>query len=209
MEQKLRKDRGFALNVERNCKIQTMTDQEIISSLIAHDPKVTAQFFFKDCRPLFISVIRRIFDKQIVDYDEIISELYILLMENDAKKLRSFKFESTLYLWLKAVAIRHCLLLKSKAKVIDDESQEPLNNSHRELSSAESSQARMDMETLLRQMKNQRYALVIRLLMIEDKTPEDVARQLCVTVDNLYNIKRRAIQALTEVALKDKKHYER
>ena len=45
--------------------------------------------------------------------------------------------------------------------------------------------------------------------MIEDKTPEDVARQLCVTVDNLYNIKRRAIQALTEVALKDKKHYER
>lgn len=32
------------------------------------------------------------------------------------------------------------------------------------------------METLLRQMKNQRYALVIRLLMIEDKTPEYVAR---------------------------------
>lgn len=45
--------------------------------------------------------------------------------------------------------------------------------------------------------------------MIEDRTPEEVARQLCVTVDNLYNIKRRAIQALTEVALKDKKHYER
>ena len=58
-------------------------------------------------------------------------------------------------------------------------------------------------------MKNQRYALVIRLLMIEDKTPEEVAQQLCVTVDNLYNIKRRAMQALTEVALKDKKHYER
>ena len=186
-----------------------MTDQEIISSLIARDPKVTSQFFFKDCRPLFISVIRRVFDKQIVNYDEIISEIYILLMENDAKKLRSFKFESTLYQWLKTIAIRHCLLLKSKVKVIDDKSQEPLNNSQRELSLAESSQVRMDMETLLRQMKNQRYALVIRLLMIEDNTPEDVARQLCVTVDNLYNIKRRAIQALTEVALKDKKHYER
>ena len=186
-----------------------MTDQEITSSLIAHDPKVTAQFFFKDCRPLFLSIIRRVFGTQIVDYDEIISELYILLMENDAKKLRSFKFESTLYQWLKTTAIRHCLLLKSKTKVIDDESQEPLNNSHRELSSAESSQARMDMETLLRLMKNQRYALVIRLLMIEDRTPEEVAQQLCVTVDNLYNIKRRAIQALIEVALKDKKHYER
>lgn len=186
-----------------------MTDQEIISSLIAHDPKVTAQFFFKDCRPLFLSVIRRVFGTQIVDNDEIISEIYILLMENDAKKLRSFKFESTLYQWLKTIAIRHCLLLKSKQRVIDDESQEPLNNSHREHSLVESSQARMDMETLLRQMKNQRYALVIRLLMIDGRTPEEVARQLCVSVGNLYNIKRRAIQALTEVAFKDKKHYER
>ena len=44
--------------------------------------------------------------------------------------------------------------------------------------------------------------------MIDDRTPEEVARQMCVTVDNLYNIKRRAIQALAEVALKDKKHYE-
>ena len=186
-----------------------MTDQEIISSLIAHDSKVTAQFFFKDCRPLFLSVIRRVFGTQMVDYDEIISEIYILLMENDAKKLRSFKFESTLYQWLKTIAIRHCLLLKNKAMVIDDESQEPLNNSHREHSLVESSQARMDMETLLRQMKNQRYALVIRLLMIDGRTPEEVALQLCVTVGNLYNIKRRALLALTEVAFKDKKHYER
>lgn len=189
-------------------KINNMTDREIVSFLIAREPKVTAQFFFKDCRPLLLSVIRRVFGTQIVDYDEIISEIYVLLMENDAKKLRSFKFESTLYQWLKTIAIRHCLQLKNKAKVIDNESQEPLVNSGREFSSTESSQARIDMETLLRQMKNQRYALVIRLLMINDRTPEEVARRLCVTVDNLYNIKRRAIQALAEVALKDKKHYE-
>lgn len=193
----------FSIEISNN-----MTDREIVSFLIAREPKVTAQFFFKDCRPLLLSVIRRVFGTQIVDYDEVISEIYILLMENDAKKLRSFKFESTLYQWLKTIAIRHCLQLKNKAKVIDNESQEPLINSGREFSSTESSQARIDMETLLRQMKNQRYALVIRLLMIDDRTPEEVARQLCVTVDNLYNIKRRAIQALAEVALKDKKHYE-
>lgn len=193
----------FSIEISNN-----MTDREIVSFLIAREPKVTAQFFFKDCRPLLLSVIRRVFGTQIVDYDEVISEIYVLLMENDAKKLRSFKFESTLYQWLKTIAIRHCLLLKNKAKVIDNESQEPLINSGREFSSTESSQARIDMETLLRQMKNQRYALVIRLLMIDDRTPEEVARQLCVTVDNLYNIKRRAIQALAEVALKDKKHYE-
>ena len=63
-----------------------MTDKEIVTALIAHDPRVTAQFFFKDCRPLFVSIIRRVFGPQIVDYDEIISELYVLLMENEAHR---------------------------------------------------------------------------------------------------------------------------
>lgn len=186
-----------------------MTDQEIISSLISQDPKVTAQFFFKECRPLFISVIRQVFEKRIVDYDEIVSELYILLMENDAKRLRSFKFESTLYQWLKTIAIRYCMLLKKRGWVIENESKEPLDNSRKNLSTTESSQAEMDLKALLQKMKNQRYVLVIQLLIIEDLTPEEVAKRLSVNVGNLYNIKRRAIQALTDVALKDKKHYER
>ncbi len=185
-----------------------MSDIEIIASLIAHDPKVTAQFFFKDCRPLFISIIRRVFGNQIVDYDEIISELYVLLMENDVRKLRTFKNESSLFQWLKTIAVRHCLELKRRGKVIDNESQEPLVNSGKNLSYVESSQAKMDVESLLRQMNNQRYALVIHLLMIEEKSPEEVAKQLSITVANLYNIKRRAMKALVEVALKDKRSYE-
>lgn len=186
----------------------TMTDKETVEALVRHDAKVTAQFFYKDCRPLFLSVIKRVFDKQIVDYDEIISELYILLMEDDAKRLRQFNFESTLYQWLKVTAIRHCLKLKAQQRVIADESQEPVDDTGKTNSCQEDSHAGADMETLLRQMKNQRYALVIRLLMLEDQTPEEVAKRLTVTVDNLYNIKRRAIQALTDVALKDKKQYE-
>ena len=199
----------FCEQYDKNPALNNMTDQEIITSLIARDPKVTAQFFFKDCRPLFISIIRRVFGNQIVDYDEIISELYVLLMENDARKLRTFKYESTLFQWLKTIAVRHCLELKRRGKVIDNESQEPLVNSGKNLSYVESSQAKMDVESLLRQMNNQRYALVIHLLMIEEKSPEEVAKQLSITVANLYNIKRRAMKALVEVALKDKRSYER
>lgn len=185
-----------------------MTDKEIVSALIAHDPQVTAQFFFKDCRPLFLSVIKRVFEAQIVDYDEIISEIYILLMENGAKRLRQFHFESSLYQWLKVIAIRHCLKLRTNIRVIDNIGKESLDKGWEVPLSPENSLAGMDMEALLRKMKNQRYALVIRLLMIEDLPPENVASQLAINVDNLYNIKRRAMLALTEVALKDKKHYE-
>lgn len=186
-----------------------MSDKEIIESLIAHDPQTTAEFFFRDCRPLLVSVIRRVFGAQIVDYDEIISEIYLLLMEDDAKRLRQFHFQSSLYQWLKTTAIRHCLRLKLKGQVIDDAPETPLNESAANEPSTEPSQAKMDLEILLRQMKNERYALVIRRLMIEDYAPADVAAELHVTVDNLYNIKRRALTALTHVALKDKMHYER
>ena len=186
-----------------------MTDQEIVTALIGRDPLVTAQFFFKDCRPLMLSIIHRVFDKQKVDYDEIISELYIYLMADDARRLRQFKFESSLYQWLKVTSIRFCLKLRTDGVVIDDESQEPLDISNRYTDGTESSQAKMDVDSLLSQMRNQRYAKVIRMLMIDDMVPNEAAKELSVTVDNIYNIKRRAMAALAEVALKDKRHYER
>ena len=185
-----------------------MTDQEIVQALIERDSRVTAQFFFKDCRPLLLSIINRVFDKQKVNYDEIISELYIYLMAHDAHRLRQFRFESTLYQWIKTTAIRFCLKLKNDEVVIDDESQEPLDN-NRDTDCIELSQAKMDVDNLLSQMRNQRYAKVIRMLMIDGMSPEEVAKELSVTVDNLYNIKRRAMAALADVALKDKRHYER
>ena len=186
-----------------------MTDKEIVQALIVRDARVTAPFFFKACRPLLLSVIRRVFANQKVDYDEIISELYVSLMANDARRFRQFKYDSSLYQWLKTTAIRFCLRLKIGGTVIDVESQEPLDNKNRNTDSTESSQAKMDVEALLFQMRNQRYAKVIRMLIIDDMEPEKVAQELAVTVDNLYNIKRRAMAALTNVALKDKRHYER
>lgn len=186
-----------------------MTDKEIVEALIAHDAKVTQQFFYTDCRPLFISIIRNIFGPHTIDYDEIINEIYVLLMEKDARRLREFDFRSTLFKWLKTTAIRHCLRLKEGGKVIDNESKEPLDKREKDADTTESSQAKMDLERLLSQMKNQRYVMVIRLLVIDDRPPEEVASLLMVKVENLYNIKRRAMLALTDVALKDKRHYER
>lgn len=186
-----------------------MSDHDIVSALIARDPKVTEQFFYKDCRPLLLSIIRRVFDQQIVDYDEIINELYLHLMENDAYRLRQFKYGSTLYQWIKVTCIRHCLRLKTRGSVIHDTTKEPLVSSDNESDTLDATQAKMDIEVLLSQMRNPRYVKVIRLLLLEDKEPDQVALALGVTVDNLYNIKRRAFTALLEVALKDKQQYER
>ena len=64
-----------------------MTDQQIIEALIARNERITQQFFFKDCRPLFLSVIRYVFSYD-VDYDEFVNEFYLHLMENDLITVR-------------------------------------------------------------------------------------------------------------------------
>lgn len=178
-----------------------MTDIEIRDALINRDDRVTYEFFFERCRPLFTSVIRRVFSYD-VDYDECINELYIYLLEDDARRLRQYEGRSTIFQWLKIVSI-HFFIAK-RNRMIEDRSQEPplykvdRLNSHDEQTSNE---ARMDVETLLGEMSNERYATVIRRLIIEDATPEDVAQEMGVTIDNLYNIKKRAIKALTLIAI--------
>ena len=64
-----------------------MTDHEIIQRLIARDNHVTEEFFFVKCRPLFHGIIRKVFDYE-VDYNEVVNELYLYLMADDATKLK-------------------------------------------------------------------------------------------------------------------------
>ena len=67
--------------------------------------------------------------------------------------------------------------------------------------------AKMDIERLLSLMPNKRYAYVIKRLIQQEAEPKDVAEELGTNVDNLYNIKKRALAALTESAIKDVERY--
>jgi DNA-directed RNA polymerase specialized sigma24 family protein len=68
----------------------------------------------------------------------------------------------------------------------------------------------MDVEYLLNQLRNERYVMAVRRLILEDAEPKDVAEEMGVTVDNLYNIKKRAVAALTQIVLNDgRAQYER
>ncbi|MBO7049031.1 MAG: sigma-70 family RNA polymerase sigma factor [Bacteroidaceae bacterium] len=182
-----------------------MTDQEIIKGLIERDRKVTEDFFFTQCRPLFCNIINLVFSYD-VDYDEFVNELYVYLMENDAQKLRDFEYRSSVYTWLKVLAIRY--FIKKRDHLIDDSPQKPLyeepvqSDEKEERLTAES-----DLERLLFLMPNYRYAYVIRKLMLEDCEPEGLADEMGVTTANLYNIKRRAMAQLTQIALNDIKEY--
>ena len=99
-----------------------MTDKEIISALIERDDRMTEDFFFRKCRPLFLSIIGKVYSYP-VDYEECINDLYVYLMENDSMRLRQFQGRSSIYLWLKIVATR--FFIKNRDEMIENTTKEP------------------------------------------------------------------------------------
>ena len=184
-----------------------MTDQQIIQGLINKDSNVTKEFFFERCRPLFVSIIKSVFNNKL-EYDELVNELYLYLMEDEAAKLKSFQFRCSVFQWLKTTAIRFFIRLRDQGKVIDEESHEPLYEENDLAMENNTYDTVMeDLKRLLHSMPNKRYAFVIQRLIIDDVQPEELAREMDITTDNLYNIKKRAIRQLTRVALNDIHYY--
>ena len=186
-----------------------MSEKDIIEALIAHDEYVTEQFFFKNCRPLFMSIIRNVFSYN-VDYDEFVNEFYLHLMENNAYRLRQFQGRSTIYQWLKVIAIRY--FIAKRDGLIENESNDTLLESIAQTKEGDCEKAmmgKMDIENLFSLMPNKRYVYVIKRLLLEEAEPKVVAEELNTSVDNLYNIKKRAFAALTAIALREVERYEK
>ena len=182
-----------------------MTDQEIVKGLIERDGYVTEEFFFVKCKPLFCSIMNIVFDYE-VEYDELVNELYLYLMEDDAIKLRNFKYRSSVYQWLKILATR--FFIKKRARMIDNASGESPYDKQEHVAAPESDVAvEFDMERLFEAMPTKRYVYVIRRLILEDCEPEELAREMNITTANLYNIKRRSMAQLTRIALNDIRKY--
>lgn len=186
-----------------------MSDKDIIDALIARNEYVTEQFFFKNCRPLFMSIIRKVFSHN-VDYDEFVNELYLHLMENNGYRLKQFEGRSTIYQWMKVIAIR--FFIAKRDSLIENEGNDTLLESIAQTKVGDCEKVvtgRMDIENLFCLMPNKRYVYVIKRLLLEEAEPKVVAEELNTSVDNLYNIKKRAFAALTAIALKEVEIYEK
>ena len=75
------------------------------------------------------------------------------------------------------------------------------------LAAPETGIAAMDVDSIMKAMPNHRYVYVLRRLLLDEDAPETVAQDMNISIDNLYNLKRRALQQLMQVALNDIRHY--
>lgn len=184
-----------------------MTDHQIIQGLINRDECITKDFFFGRCKPLFYGIIKTVFDNK-AEYDELVDELYLYLMEDNAAKLRNFQFRCSVFQWLKVLSIHFFIRLRNQGKVIDDESQvSHYLEDNIVIENDACYSAREDLRRLIEAIPNERYAFVIQRLVLDDVQPEELAQEMNITPANLYNIKKRAIRQLTQIALNDIHYY--
>ena len=186
-------------------KIKRLTDREIVEKIIERDAVVTHWFFHVKCRPLFLSLIKKFFNYP-VNYDEFVNEVVILLLENGENRLRGFDYRSSIYLWLRTCLLRY--FVRNGKVMIEDKTKESLSQMNEKfVDTAKEIDDKIDLEFLMSVLKkeNPRHEYVIRRLIFEGAEYEEVAEEIDVLVSNLYNIKKRALRDLTEIALDLKK----
>lgn len=177
-----------------------MTDQEIIQGLIARDERITRDFFFRRCQPLIFALISKYYPGG-ADYDELVSDLYLHLMKDNARRLRQYEGRSSIYQWLKMVARNYFLDQINRDRVIENESEDRLLIKAKDESTDNSAtEAVMDVAAILDLIENENYRLVLKKHVIEGMSFDELEKVTGIRKANLYNIKMRALKAMEKIA---------
>ena len=172
------------------------SDKEIVDGILRNDSKIIEFFFFNRCSPMFTFIISKVFNKR-AEKDELVNELFLYLNQNDWYKIRQFDFKSKLTTWVSVVAVRFFIRKKNMLIENDRTDDSILFNKNIAIEYSDN----IDVETLVGMMKNERYRAVVKALILEEREPQEFADEMDITVDNLYNIKRRAIKQIKEIVI--------
>ena len=180
-----------------------ISDRELVDRLLIGDEEIVRYLFFDKCTP-FNYILHRFCPCQL-DKNELINELYLYLQSDNWYKLRQFDFRSKLTTWLTVVAVR--FFQKRKGVLMDYRNQSaPIKEEEKVFDFLPELISKMDVWNAIRKMNNERYRQVLVDLELKDLDPKVLAREMNVTVENLYNIRHRAVKQLIAV-IREEEHY--
>lgn len=205
-------------------------DLAIAQALLKKDKKVTAEFYYKGCFPIF----NCLFSKYETDCEsplELMNQIYLLILSPSKKtgkcQLENYKGESTLRSWIKAVAKYYCYGVYKEKVVSSEEKFEAGGDRFKRENTLlkietngefidddrfglveldTTNMLKEDLMSLIAIMPNKRYAEVIRLFKLENYSNNEVADILEMSMANLYNLKLRAEKQFELVCRKEERY---
>lgn len=181
------------MNIEERQYIESLTDCEIVKAILQRDVGITRLYFYEKCYPLF----KACYDKYYTDCEtcvEFINQIYLLVMtprkSTGVSPLQTFGFRCTLTMWLKIISENYCKqLFKVKIDISDSlkSSSDRLTLVDHSLDVDFNSIYSDDVKKILEMMPNERYRRLIKLRYVKEKTNEETAMALEMTMDNYYN----------------------
>lgn len=162
-----------------------------------YDEEIIVGFFYGELRGMLETIRYKVFNGR-VEYDEMVSELYLFLARDDWRRLRTFDARNgcSLKTWLSTVAWRFFLGHRRWFSTLPGEEPEVCS-----CCSSKEMADRVDVRMALEAMPNRRYSEAVNLLVLRGYEAKEVAALWHTNVSNVYNIRHRAIDQFRECYL--------
>lgn len=181
------------------------SDKELFLGLINNDEAVIRYVFFQRYRSLLQYNAYKTAGNKNVDLDDLIQELYLYISKNNWEKLLKYNPDLPFENWFSVVSYR--FFKDFTASMIDSSRNLPIDKiDERSIMFQQNQVEQMmvaDIKKAILQVTPPRNAQILKALIIDEEDPVEVAKRFDVTVDNLYNIKRRALAKLIRNHLQD------
>lgn len=184
-------------------KYHPESDRQLVDDLLSNEERAVRYVFYDRYRSLLRFNAMRAASN--VPVDDLIQELYLHLSANNWERLRKYGPELPFDRWLSVVSYR--FFKDFSHSMIDSRRQIPITNiEDQQLLDAGTTQMNhimIDIRQGFDELEPPRDREILTALILHDEEPQQVADRFGVTVDNLYNIKRRALAKLIKKHLKD------
>lgn len=188
-----------------NMTYDLYTDEQLVFGITHNDQPLIEYFFCKKCSKLFSYIVYSVYGGM-ATLNELVNEFFLYIAADNWKKIKQFDFRSKLMTWISVVAVR--FFQKKRESLIENNSSETqIEQTKNSISYDMTIDSKLDIHSAINQISNARYRMVIEKLDLEDVAPETLAQEMNVSVDNLYNIHRRALLQLRLIMTRKEDYY--
>ncbi len=191
-------------DMEQQIKFVYIDDADMVAKMMSGHNGALHYVFYDHYDSLLRYNAAKAAGRKGVEVDDLIQELYLYLSADDWARLRRYDPQHPFAAWFSVVSFR--FFKDISRSMMDLDSQVPIStiDDHSPLLAGGTniSTLIMDIKNTLKNFKPPRDRDILEAILLRDEEPADIACRYNITVDNLYNIKRRALERFRKMFLK-------